>query len=441
VDDPHLGLVGRRLERLRELSRGRALPPSQDAHGHARAPADAPAPVAVPPRPARDPAHAARLAEAVGGTVDPAARGAVVRIETSDPLPASLGPLAALPFPFDPAAPVVCLDTETTGLGTATGMLAFIVGIGMWSGDRFVVRQFLMPDHPDEPALLEAVAAAIPEDAWLVTYNGRTFDWPLLVTRFRLQHLPPPPHAGHLDLLPVARQLWRHRLADARLVSVESGVAGIHRGVDLPGGVIPDRYLTYLRTGRAAPLRHVAEHNRQDVISLARLLVVLAERFAPRDARQHAHPGDLAGLGRAYSRMGDRAEGLACVDLALELLGSFPWYRRLPHLEEALVAERARLLARLGERDEAALSWLAVAHEGGRLAPLGWVQVAKYREHVARDPEHAIEAAARAGSLAARARLTGMPLAWLERDLARRVPRLRRRLARAHITERRPSAA
>jgi uncharacterized protein YprB with RNaseH-like and TPR domain len=390
---------------------------------------------------ATDTERAARLAEALEGSVDAMSRGRVVRVESSVPLPASLRPLATLPFPFDPASRVVCLDTETTGLGTATGTVVFMIGIGAWQDDRFVVRQFVLPDHPDEPALLEAVAAAIPADAWLVTYNGRTFDWPLLVTRFRLQHLPPPPHAGHLDLLPVARQLWRHRLADARLASVESGVAGIHRGIDLPGMLIPDRYLTYLRTGRGVLLREVAEHNRQDVISLARLLVVLAERLAPREARPHAHPGDLAGLGRAYARQGDRAEGLACVDLALELLGSLPWYRRLPQLEEVLVAERARLLARLGKRDEAAHGWLAVAQEGGRLAPLGWVQVAKYREHVARDPEHAIEAAARAGSLAARARLTGVPLTWLERDLARRVPRLRRRLAHARVSSPHSSAA
>ncbi len=103
--------------------------------------------------------------------------------------------------PVDPAPPLVCLDTETTGLGTAAGTVPFLVGVGAWEGDRFRVRQLLMPDHPSERALLDLLRDLLPAGATLVTYNGRTFDWPLLVTRYRMHGQAAPRYGQHLDLL------------------------------------------------------------------------------------------------------------------------------------------------------------------------------------------------------------------------------------------------
>ena len=94
--------------------------------------------------------------------------------------------LARLPGHPPADAPLVCLDTETTGLATAAGTLAFLVGLARWDGDEFRQTQLLLPDHADEPALLAELAAWITPDAWLVTYNGRGFDWPLIEARFRL---------------------------------------------------------------------------------------------------------------------------------------------------------------------------------------------------------------------------------------------------------------
>ena len=184
-------------------------------------------------------------------------------------------------IPSDPRQPLVLIDTETTGLGTGAGTLPFLVGIGRWHGDTFVTRQLLLPEQSDEAGFLDAVADLIPADACLVTYNGRTFDWPLLVTRFRLHGRSAPAHAAHLDLLPLARALWRHRLAmhdwrASRLSSAAYG--GAH---DLPGGLVPARYLDYLRSGHGGLLREVLEHNHQDVVSMALLLRVLAMDLAP----------------------------------------------------------------------------------------------------------------------------------------------------------------
>jgi hypothetical protein len=147
-----------------------------------------PGTVAVPTG-ARIPSRevADRLARSVDGELVRGARGAVVRVEPEPvSVPVDRDRLAGLPGQPPPEVPLVCLDTETTGLGTAAGTLAFLVGLGWWRGSRFEQLQLLIPGHADEPALLDALADALPPDAWLVTYNGRTFDWPLLVARYRL---------------------------------------------------------------------------------------------------------------------------------------------------------------------------------------------------------------------------------------------------------------
>ena len=132
-------------------------------------------------------------------------------------------------------------------------------------------------------------------------------------------------------------------------------------------------------------------------------------------------PRDLAGLGRLYARRGRAADALACFDQTLERL-DVPWRDRDDH--SAIGADRARALGRLGRRAEAASAWEAVALDGGPLAPLAWIAVAKSLEHAARDPAAALVAARRADTLAFRLRFLGQPQPHIERDLARRLPRL-----------------
>jgi uncharacterized protein len=370
------------------------------------------------------------LARDLDGTVVAGPGGPVVVVEHRVPMPAHLAGLAGLPDPVDPARPIVCLDTETTGLGTAAGTVPFIVGVGTWQQDAFVVRQLVLADHADERSLLAVLAGWIPADGCLVTYNGRSFDWPLLVARYRMHGQPPPTHLAHLDLLLLARQVWKHRLPDARLGSVERGVAGVERAHDLPGAFIPIRYLDYLRSRNGALLREVVEHNRQDIVSLGLLLRHLSEVLLPAargvGGAGHAgvHPDDLGGLGRLLARRKRHADALACFDEALERV-THPWdaFRY-----EVIAADRARTLTRLGRRAEAEGAWHALALEGGRMAALAWLQVAKHREHDAGDLGAALEATRKARALADRARLFGHRQRLVERDLARRVPRLQRRL-------------
>ncbi len=459
--DPAGGLA-RRLERYRQATAGLTA---------AREGADA---AAVPGRALPTEDLAGRLAEALDGEVLRTPDGAVVRCESpSRPMVIDRQRLARLPGHPDATIPLVCIDTETTGLATAAGTVAFLIGLGWWEGDRFRQVQLLLPDHADEPGLLAVLATLIPPDGWLVSYNGRGFDWPLLVTRYRMHRRAAPVHAGHLDLLPVVRRLFRHRLADARLGSAESGLLGLHRHGDVDGWEIPGRYLGFLRGGPVLPLVDVVRHNDQDVRSLARLLVLLERDYAGPTRGPAVPAGDLAGLARSYARLGRLAEALACYDDALEapldvaieppvvarvpaaVPASDPWWSprvaadfggvparapaagdptrtaafAAPWSTERIAVERAFVLRRLGRWAEAIDAWEGLAAGPGRTAVVAAIELAKLHEHRRRDPRRALEVVWTGLSLAERRRRLGRPEPRLEADLDRRRRRLERRTA------------
>ena len=412
-----------------------------------------------------------RLAEALEGELilDPA--GPVVLVEPATVvLPIDRERLATLPGMPPPEAPLVCIDTETTGLATASGTVAFLVGLGWWEGDRFRQAQLLLPDHPAERGFLARLAGHLPADGWLVSYNGRGFDWPLLVARYRMAGMPAPAHAGHLDLLPFVRRVYRHRMADARLRTVETELLGTIRHGDVDGWQIPRLFLDFLRGGEAWPLIDVVRHNREDVRSLGRLLGRIDGSFGDVAARPAQPAGDLAGLARAFGRGGRLDEALACLDAALDgspapsavairevapLLEDDgpgpPWWdpkrpadiggrrprpswQRLvegrlesPWTRERVAIERARLLRRLGRNEDAVGAWLDLAQGRGAIAVQAWIEVAKLREHRLGDPHGALDAANRAASLAEGRRRMGLGDPPTEQSLRARLDRLRRR--------------
>ncbi|HET7169108.1 MAG TPA: ribonuclease H-like domain-containing protein [Candidatus Limnocylindrales bacterium] len=426
---------------------------------------------------------AERLATTLDGEVVASRLGRFVRVEgRATELPIDRARLAVLPGHPPADRPLVCLDTETTGLATAAGTVAFLIGLGWWAGATFRQVQIVLPDHADEGALLEELARHIPADAWLVTYNGRGFDWPLLVTRYRMERRAAPVHAGHLDLLPIVRRLFRHRMDDARLRTVERSLLGLERHDDVDGWDIPARYLGFLRGGPAHPLRAVVRHNDEDVRSLARLIALLDAGYTTADARRRVPLGDVAGLARAFARERRHDEALSCLD---EILGredaatrtadpsstavaragladrspgarvaEVPWWSPGARADfggpprpahgpsswhrtaafsagwdaQRVAVDRAHLLRRLGRYRDSADAWRAVAAGHGRAAVVAWIEVAKLREHRLSDRPGALDAAERGLAAAERRRQLGMPDPRLERDLAHRAARLRTRL-------------
>lgn len=190
------------------------------------------------------------------------------------------------------------LDTETTGLG-GTGAVAFLVGLAWFDASgHLVLEQLLLRQPTDEPAMLRHLAGRLARASLLVTYNGKTFDMPLLLTRFVMNRLDEPELPPHLDLLHVARRLHKDRLGQCRLISLESGVLGFERGEDIPGSEIPPLYGHYLRTGEGSILRPIVDHNAWDVMSMAALTGLYGEPL------EVLHAEDLVGVARTLRRAG-----------------------------------------------------------------------------------------------------------------------------------------
>jgi len=230
-------------------------------------------------------------------------------------LPADLlGPISGGEIPPCPPERWAFLDTETTGLAGGSGTYAFLIGVGRITPEGFRVRQFFMRDYNEEPSLVHALAGHLAGFDVLITYNGRTYDVPLLETRYRMTRARPPfDRMAHLDLLFGARRLWKLRFESCRLVELENQVLGVEREGDLPGELIPYVYFEYLRTREAFRLVPIFHHNAIDILTLACLTGIVPFAFRSPAETPLAHGAELLGLARWLRR----AEQL---DQAVELM-------------------------------------------------------------------------------------------------------------------------
>jgi uncharacterized protein len=212
------------------------------------------------------------------------------------------------------------LDTETTGMAGGSGTYAFLVGIAWWDAGGLEVEQLFMREHSEEHSLLLALAERMAERRVLVTFNGKSFDWPLLETRYRMtRSIKLPSLRAHLDFLHPARNLWRLRLGSARLPELERHVLSWDRGVDIMSELIPSIYFDFLRGGAPEPLVPIFHHNQMDLRGLAALATrVLALLANPEQHGQDAL--ELFGVSRICDRRGDlRARDLYERSITAEL--------------------------------------------------------------------------------------------------------------------------
>ena len=313
------------------------------------------------------------------------------------------------------------LDTETTGLAGA-GTLAFMVGVAFFEqradgSEVFVVRQYFLRDHGDERAMLRQLDGLLAERVGLITFNGRSFDVPLLDNRYLMNRLPSRLlDLPHIDLLPPARRLFRARLGSCALSSLERTLLGLERThADVPGALIPALYYQYLRTGEAAELARVFYHNEMDMLSM----VTLAARiFRQLEASSCDDPLDQISLARwqADLGLGEWAERTLRASLDGDL--SFEAYHQALY-------RLAALLKAKGRRDEAVVVWQQIAHTSSDDVS-AHVELAKHYEWVERDAAEALAWTERAMALVARWTVT--PNARLIRaELAHRRERLIRK--------------
>ena len=210
----------------------------------------------------------------------------------------------------------VLFDTETTGLAGGSGTYAFLIGVGRITFEGFSVRQFFMREYAEERSVLQALVDHLDQFDVLITYNGKSYDQPLLETRFRMtRHKPPFARLSHLDLLYGARRLWKLRLESCRLVQLEQQILGFQREGDLPGELIPYVYFEYLRSREASRLAPVFHHNAIDILTLACLTAIVPAAFRSSDLESLAKVGvrrgeELAGIARWLLAAGQTEEGL-----------------------------------------------------------------------------------------------------------------------------------
>jgi uncharacterized protein len=275
------------------------------------------------------------------------------------------------------------LDTETSGLAGGTGTYAFLVGAGRFKGGEFRLQQFFMRDPAEEASMLEALAEFLAPAQALVTFNGKAFDAPLLVTRYSLHSIPLPfKDFAHIDLLPLARRLWRDRLPSRALKYLEENVLGAPRTAEeVPGYEIPYLYFDYLRTGDASPLKGVFYHNAMDVVAMAALLRHTAHMLADPLHESIEHGLDRIALAKLFEDLGRWETAARLYERGLE--------QSLPEADFAQAVKRLSLLQRRrGDLKSAVKLWKKAAADGHVYA---FVELAKYYEHHTRDNASALD--------------------------------------------------
>ena len=291
-----------------------------------------------------------------------------------------------MPSDFD-IRRVLFLDTETTGFMGA-GTVAFLIGVGWMTDEGFTVRQYLMRDYPEEKFQLERLVDDLARFDVICTFNGRSFDVPLLRDRFLMNRMKPDClEKPHIDLLHIARRVWKLRLKKCNLGHLEEAVLGICRVGDIPGAEVPQRFFSYLKTGQFDLLRDVIEHNAQDIASLCVLLGHMAHMYEhPEEAR---YGEDVFSMGVALERMKHPEEARRCYRLAMN-----GCMRTQGQLRLAVNYRRA------GDKAQAKEIWQAmvIRHEGGVTS---YIELAKHYEHVEKDFPSALEMTRRAMMLLA----------------------------------------
>lgn len=214
----------------------------------------------------------------------------------------------------------IFLDTETSGLAGGTGTYAFLIGIGKFITEGFHLSQYFMRDPIEEPAQLACVLGVLDECKVLVTYNGKSFDVPLLNSRYISNGEPAPLNSyAHIDLLHLSRRLWRDRLASRTLGSIEENILNAPRTEeDIPGWMVPSIYFDYLKSGDARPLSNVFYHNAMDILSLATLLNHISSILDDPHGKIVEHGIDLISMGRIFEDMREFDAAAKCFARGLE---------------------------------------------------------------------------------------------------------------------------
>ncbi len=275
------------------------------------------------------------------------------------------------------------LDTETTGLTGGTGTFAFMVGLGFFQGDGFVVRQLFMRDYSEERASLSILQEILDSFQFLVTFNGKHYDIPLLETRMilsrkrsKIREMP------NFDLLYPSRKIWKGAYENCRLVTLESKLLGMEREDDIPSEWIPSLYFDYIQTGDARKIHRVFYHNRMDILTMVALAGRIHLIYHDPQAARPRKGVEHFSLGRLFWDHGEREKAIPCFEMALK------------RCDDELAWEVMRWLSmafkRTGKIEQARSLWGEMMSWPYKKDGHPYIEMAKYHEHRLKEYEKAI---------------------------------------------------
>ncbi|HEY54295.1 MAG TPA: hypothetical protein G4N94_12665, partial [Caldilineae bacterium] len=266
----------------------------------------------------------------------------------------------------------IFIDTETSGLAGGAGTIVFLTGVGTFEDDQYVVRQYFARNPAEESVYLPHLAAQMQQARGWVSFNGKSFDLPLLRSRFILAGIMPPTAQPHLDLLHPARRLWRERLGACNFGKLETQILAHQRsGQDVPSWIIPNLWFRFAKgENNVDDMAAVLYHNQEDIASMAPLAHALLATFA---GVIEPHPRDVLSLAKAYTRLGDYGRAETAFRQALD--GPLSAEQRF----EAM-SRLAALLKRQGRRKQAAIWWEAQIELAPTRSVAPYIELAKYHE-------------------------------------------------------------
>jgi len=308
------------------------------------------------------------------------------------------------------------LDTETTGLAGGTGTVAFMVGLGYFENNQFITAQLFIPGFQHELLMLEKLQTYIDRFDHVVTFNGRCFDIPLLETRYLMQRLRPRLlKLTNIDLLHHSRTIWKKKLESCSLQSLEASVLRHYREDDTPGELIPQIYFNYLRTGETHEIKGIFIHNEQDVVSMAKLLKIIASVFSNPDSPHFDDPIQQLSVGRYMVNKGFETDGLAYLERAAT--------DGAPHVRDEAYVFLGRLCKRQNDFENAMAHWGKIS-SNPRHVLYSLTEQAKFLEHKRCDYKAALDVTTKAIKFLRECSLLDFPVEIDEKNLHHRQNRL-----------------
>ncbi|MER3126354.1 ribonuclease H-like domain-containing protein [Bacillus pumilus] len=272
-------------------------------------------------------------------------------------------------------------DTETTGLSGGTGNMIFLLGHARVFSDKVVVKQHLLTNPGNEAALYKSFLDEVNVES-LVTYNGKSFDWPQVKTRHTLlrHQIPALPEFGHFDLLHGSRRLWKHKYERMALSVVEKEELHVHREGDTPGFLAPMIYFHFLKEQNPKLIEGILTHNELDVLSLISLYIHLSKKILSNDAvKEHNEKYALARWHLAHRDVQEATKHLQQLTNA-----------DFEHANEASY-DLSLQYKRQNEWDEAVQIWGKLFESSdAHLALKAGIELAKYKEHRQKDARSAL---------------------------------------------------